>query len=180
MITFEHLKALASGIRDSIPAAAVIVGGIWVLLRFVRNREAYPRVEFDVDVNFVLKQGDFWIVEAVAHFDNKGLVRHNISKFTFSIRYLTASDPVEPDQGFLVCMPHSAAKGTWLPDSWGDSFVEPGIHTRYSSLARIPKDATAILIHGKFFYENKDWHTADKLLAVPPLTGSMSIPKIVS
>ena len=145
------------------------VGGVWALLRFIRTREAHPKIEFNVDVNFVHLQGDFWIVEAVAHIHNKGLVRHNITKFAFSIRYLTAADPVEPDQGFLVCMPHSAAKGSWLPGGWGDSFVEPGIQTRYSAPARIPKEATTVLIHGKFFYKNKDWHTADKLLAVPPI-----------
>ena len=121
-------------------------------------------------------QGDFRVVEAVAHIANKGLVRHNIPKFKFSVRYLTTADPVESNDRFLVCMPHSAAKGSWLPDAWKDSFAEPGIHTRYSSSARIPKDATVVLIHGKFFYENKDWHTADKLLAVPSLIATTAAP----
>ena len=163
-----EFKDIAAGISSCTTALAVILGGLWACWRFVLTREAHPKVEFEVDVNFVRLQGDFWIVEAVAHIGNKGLVRHNITRFTFSIRYLTAADPVEPDDRFLVCLPHSAAKGSWLPDAWGDSFVEPGIHTRYSAPARIPKDAITVLIHGKFFYENKDWHTADKLLVVPP------------
>ena len=160
-------KELAAGISSCATALAVLLGSGWVFVRFVLTREAHPKIEFNVDVNFVHLQGDFWIVEAVAHIHNKGLVRHNITKFTFSIRYLTGADPVAPDQGFLVCLPHSAAKGSWLPGGWGDSFVEPGIHTRYSAPARIPKEATTILIHGKFHYENDEWHTADKLLAVP-------------
>ena len=172
----EVFKNIATGISSGITAFAVILGGAWAYLRFIRNREAHPKVEFEVDVNFVRMQGDFWIVEAVAHIDNKGLVRHNISKFTFSIRYLTATDPVESDGRFLVCMPHSAAKGSWLPHAWEDSFVEPGIQTRYSSPARIPKNATVVLIHGKFFYENKDWHTSDKLLAVPSLFAPTATP----
>ena len=162
-----EFKELAAGISSSATALAVLLGSGWVFVRFVLTREAHPKIEFEVEVNFVRLQGDFWIVEAVAHIHNKGLVRHNITKFAFSIRYLTAADPVAPDQRFLVCLPHSAAKGSWLPSGWGDSFVEPGIHTRYSAPARIPKDATTVLIHGKFFYANKDWHTADKLLAVP-------------
>ena len=162
-----EFKDLAAGISSGATALAVILGSGWAFLRFVLQREAHPKIEFEADVNFVRLQGDFWIVEAVAHVRNKGLVRHNIRKFTFSIRYLTAADPVQPDQQFLVCLPHSAAKGSWLPAGWGDTFVEPGIHTRYSAPARIPKDATTVLIHGKFDYGSKDWHTSDKLLAVP-------------
>ena len=160
-------KELAAGISSCATALAVLLGSGWVFVRFVLTREAHPKIQFNVDVNFVRLQGDFWIVEAVANIENKGLVRHRTPKFTFSIRYLTAADPVEPDARFGVRLPHSAAKGSWLPDDWDKSFVEPGIHTRYSAPARIPKEATTILIHGKFHYENDEWHTADKLLAVP-------------
>lgn len=166
-MTPTEFKDLAAGVSSFTPALAVTVGGVWALLRFIRTREAHPKIEFNVDVNFVRLQGDFWIVEAVANIENKGLVRHRTPKFTFSIRYLTAADLVEPDARFGVRLPHSAAKGSWLPDDWDKSFVEPGVHTRYSAPARIPKEATTILIHGKFHYENDEWHTADKLLAVP-------------
>lgn len=162
-----EFKDLAAGISSCTTALAVVGGGLWALWRFVLTRGAHPKIEFEVDVNFVRLQGDFWIVEAIANIHNKGLVRHRSPEFTFSIRYLTASDPVKPDDRFLVCLPHRAAKGSWLPDKRDKTFVEPGVHTRYSAPARIPKDATTVLIHGKFHYENREWHTADKLLAVP-------------
>ena len=172
----NDFKNLADSISSIATTSTVFIGGVWAYLRFVRNREAHPKIEFSVDVEFVQRQDGYWIVEAVALVDNKGLVRHNILKFNFSIRYLKAGDPVEPDTKFLVAMPHSVAKGTWLPDGWGDSFVEPGVKTRYSAIARIPVEATTVLIHGKFFYPDKDWHTADKLLAVPKMPNSGDSP----
>ncbi len=162
-----HFKDLADGISKYTPVLAVLIGGVWACRRFYRTREGHPKVEFNVDVEFIRRQGGYWIVEAVALMDNKGLVRHKIPRINFSIRYLKADDPVEPDTKFFVAIPHSAAKGTWLPEGWEYTFVEPGIKTRYTVIARVPVEATTVLIHGKFFYRNGEDHTADKLLAVP-------------
>lgn len=166
-MTFDDFDHLMSGLSSVVTIGAVVVGGIWAYRRFIRNREACPKIEFTVDVNFVHWQGGKWIVEALAFLDNKGLVKQSISRFTFDLRYTLPTDPIRGRDEFLVYVPHKATDGSWLPKNWESTFVEPGLSTRYSCLASIPEDATTVLIHGKFFYESNDWHTADKLLKVP-------------
>jgi hypothetical protein len=96
----EEFNHLAGGISSIATTLALIVGGIWTYRRFVRTREAYPKIEFTVDLAFVRKQGGFWVVEAIANMENKGLVRHSIRKFTFDLRYMLPSDAVEVSAPF--------------------------------------------------------------------------------
>lgn len=146
---------------------ALIVGAFWTYRRFVRTREACPKIEFTVDATFVHKQGGLWVLEALAFIENKGLVRHSIKEFTFDLRYTLSSDTLEAKAPFLVFIPHKACAGSWLPPDWGETFIEPGLRTRYSCVVSVPEQASMVLIHGKFYYANRDWHTADKLIAVP-------------
>lgn len=150
------------------------MGGIWTYRRFVRTRESHPKIEFSVDVRFVLKQHGRWLAEAVAVVENKGLVRHDVVKFGFSIRYLLPTDAIEAQRGFLAYLPHKGGSGSWLPEGWGNTFVEPGLRTRYSAPIAIDGDASAVLLHGKFYYPNGDWHTADKLVLVPAVRDELA------
>jgi hypothetical protein len=161
---FDHLASALSALATII---ALVVGGAWTYQRFVRTREANPKIEFEVNVEFVVRQQGLWIAEALAFLENKGLVRHDITEFSFSIRYLLAGDPIEASKGFLAYVPHDGGSGSWLPPDWGNTFIEPGLRTRYSALIRVPAEASAVLIHGKFFYPDGDWHTSDRLVAVP-------------
>ena len=165
-MSYQEFEQLASGLSSLATMLAFIVGGLWAYKRFVRTREAWPKIEFSVDIALIKKQGGFWVVEAIACIENKGQVRHSIKEFTFDIRYMLASDPIETRDPFLVFVPHKASEGSWLPPDWDETFIEPGLRTRYSCVAMIPEDATMAMIHGKFFYENKDWHTSDKLIAI--------------
>jgi hypothetical protein len=166
-MSYEDFNKLASGLSALATAAAILIGGIWAIYTFILKREGFPKIEFTVDASFVLKQNDSWIIEVIAFIDNKGLVKHTINHFTFDIRYTLPSDPIKCTEKFLVYIPHEAASGSWLPKGWDNTFIEPGVRTRYSILASVPGNATTVLLHGKFLYKNKDWHTADKLVAAP-------------
>jgi hypothetical protein len=166
---FEDFDHLASGLSALATIVALVVGGVWTYQRFVRTREANPKIEFEVNIAFVARQNGFWIAEALAFIENKGLVRHDITKFTFSVRYLLPTDSIEAKEGFLAYVPHDGGSGSWLPPDWGNTFIEPGLRTRYASLIRVPAEASAVLIHGKFYYPDGDWHTSDKLVPAPGL-----------
>lgn len=172
--SISQFQQLASAIEAVATVLALLVGGLWTYQRFVRTRESHPKIEFSVDVSFVVKQQGHWLAEAVAFVENKGLVRHDIVKFTFSIRYLLPTDPIEAREGFLAYVPHKGGNGSWLPEGWGNTFIEPGLRTRYSSPIAIADNASAVLIHGKFYYPDGDWHTADKLVLVPTKNGAVS------
>jgi hypothetical protein len=166
-VDYADFNDLANGLSSIATIVALAIGAIWTYQRFVRTREANPRIEFTVDIAFVTIQNGHWVAEAIAFLQNKGLVRHDITIFSFEVRYLLGGDPVEAKNGFLVYIPNQGSEGSWLPKGWGNTFIEPGLMTRYSALIRIPSDATAVLIHGRFLYADNDWHTADKLVAVP-------------
>jgi hypothetical protein len=169
-MNYEDFDHLASGLSSLATILALGIGALWTYQRFVRTREANPKIQFTVDISFVIQQNGFWVAEALAFLENKGLVRHDIKTFSFDVRYFLEGDPIHKDVGFTVYVPNEddeSNEGSWLPKEWGSTYIEPGLLTRYSSLIRIPVAATAVLIHGKFMYSDDDWHTADKLVRVP-------------
>jgi hypothetical protein len=54
------------------------------------------RINFSVEVRFVILQGEDWLVELAAMIDNKGMVRYTTSEFTFELRCLYPEDPLSP------------------------------------------------------------------------------------
>ena len=166
-MTYADFEHLASGLSSLATILALGVGAVWTYQRFIRTREANPKIQFTVDISFVTQQDNYWVAEALAFLENKGLVRHDIRTFSFDIRYLKKGDAIEAKNAFAVFVPHDGGEGTWLPSGWGETNIEPGLLTRYSSLIRVPIEATAVLIHGRFMYAENDWHTADKLVPVP-------------
>jgi hypothetical protein len=150
---------------------ALCIGGTWAYIKIRKRREHFPRVEFTVDVSFAGLQKGQWVIEVLAFVDNKGLVRHLIREFAFDLRYISHDDALEEGGesiGHQIRIPHLVKKGTWVPETWAASFIEPGLATRYSYIAAIPRDASFVLLHGKFSYEGgKYFHTADRLIKVP-------------
>jgi hypothetical protein len=141
-------------------------------LRLLR-RENVERIDFSVEVRFVTLQGEDWLVELAAMLDNKGMVRYTTSEFAFELRCLYPEDSLGAggaEIGGQTYIPHVLATGSWLPESWGATVIEPGLTTRYSYVTSVPYRATAVLLHGAFRYESaedKNRHTAESLQAVP-------------
>lgn len=170
----EIIRNYAQAIQSVATVTAIIIGGIWAYFRFYKQREHSTRLEFTVDVEFVGLQDNRWLVEVVAFIENKGLVLHDIRNFVFDLRYLTNKDVLEDGEkniNFQTNIKHSCKKGSWIPEDWESTFIEPGLKTRYSYIANVPAAATFLLIHGKFNYrDQKEFHTADKLIKVPDKT----------
>ncbi len=105
------------------------------------QREYAKRLEFLVDVQFVGRQGEEWILELLAFVHNKGLVDHTITRFDFDLRCLRHGEPMVDggdEIGGQVLFPHLLKRGEWLPSTWSGTFIEPGPSTKYSYLTSIP------------------------------------------
>ena len=129
-----------------------------------------PRVDLDVDVKFVGRQGDRWLVEIVADVENSGLVCNSIEAFDFSLRCIYPSDPVEDGDALInyqAKIPHKIKSGSWLPVTWTGTVVEPGTSVRYTHIAAVPSQASFVFVHGRCKYSTGTYHTADKLIRVP-------------
>lgn len=155
---------MGSGINSIVASGAIFVGGYWAYLKFIRTREGAPKIEFWVELNFIRLHGDYWIAEAVAQVENKGLVRHTMTTFKYDVRFARSSDELCEKGPYSLYFPERAAHGTWMNS---ETFVDPGVRTRYTAMVRIPYDASVVLLHGKFYYSDNDPHTADKLVATP-------------
>ncbi len=80
-------KDLFTAIKDALLAIGVLVGGGWALWRFVLEREGKPKIQFDLDLNILGKQGNKFLVEVIAIVENKGRVRHWLKDFRFDLHY---------------------------------------------------------------------------------------------
>ncbi len=177
-MSLQIFQQLTGGFQSIATIIAVIVGGIWTYRLFVQREKGIPRIEFTVDIAFVGKQGDQWLVELLAFVENKGLVQHTASNFNFDVRCLLESDQIkEGDEriDFQINIPHKLKEGSWLPLEWKATRIDPGLKTRYSYVYAIPTSATFVLLHGRFTYANNILHTADKLIYVPREMGLVSI-----
>lgn len=162
-IVFNIIESVATSL-------ALLIGGFWAYFRFVRQRENTALIDFNVEINFVSKKGDWWIVELIAFVENKGKVQHRIKEFDFELASLNVGDRVETaaQYGNQVHFPNEVAKGSFLPNKCMYFFIEPGLKNKYTYVARIPESAEAIMLHSSFNYlDGKHFHMAEITVKVP-------------
>lgn len=158
-------------IESIVTIVGITVGGGWAFWKFVVHREGHPRIEFSVDVNFVGKQGDEWMVEVLGLMENKGNVPHKMTNLWFDLKYLKKGDDLAENARFgdQIDIKHLLKEGSWLP-SVDEVYTRlyPGISIRYNFIYKVPADASFLLIHGLLDYGKKGEQTrADRLVKVP-------------
>jgi hypothetical protein len=167
MLTIQELESLAK-------TCAILVGGWWAYWRFVRQREAHPKIEFQVNARPLGRQGGRLLLEVSASMKNVGAVRHRTPEFTLNIRYLLGSDQVGSGGAainYQTLFPHSTNEEIGLSQRsfilW-NSFVEPGVTQAFTYIADVPQAATFILILSEFRYDDKARtpHSAQKVIFV--------------
>jgi len=135
-------------------------------------RETAERIDFSVEVRFVARHGESWLVELAALLDNNGLVRYETRELTFDLRCIYPEDDLVPGPEIdgQTRIPHLLVDGSWLPTGWRHTFIEPGLSTRYSYVTTVPCSASAVLLHGRFSYlpeSGRTFHTAETFQPVP-------------
>jgi hypothetical protein len=173
-------KEIAELLQAIVTTLAIIIGGVWAYWIFFRRREHHLRIEFTVDLSVVGIQDEKYILEVIAHIENKGLVRHKIHNFEFSVRYLNATDDIVNgvnEKNLQVRMPHDIENRGLIPASWGYTFIEPNVRQAYSYITSVPQSANFALVRAKFKYEDReqDFHTAQKLFNLLDLKNARTI-----
>jgi hypothetical protein len=169
--SLANLKDVAAALQSVVTAFAFIVGGIWAYRRYVVEEANYPHLETSAEIEFIGNQGDFWIAELRAVLHNKGRVQHKIEEFGFDLNALLSDDQVDIEKkwGGQVNFPHEIAKGSFLPKSFSYFVVGPNVVAKYSYVARVPKQATFLILHCWFTYSDGRGfsHTMEKTVRVP-------------
>lgn len=173
--SYEKFEQFAGGIESIVTVLAVLFGAIWAYRRFVLQEERHPYITFSADINFICRQGKYWIVELISIIENKGKVPHRFKVFDFDLYALLPEDEVEVSEkyGGQAYFPHEIAKGSWKPERFAYFFIAPGAMSKYSFITRVPEKATAIMLHSWFEYQDgrKAGHTAEKTVCLPDKAG---------
>lgn len=161
---FETLGKVGSGI-------AALAGALWAFEKWRRRDEHFPRVWFEVSVNFLGESKGQVVVELVAKIENKGVVPLKIRDFTFKLRGLREQDSFEVGKEDIrgqLRFPHVVVEGSFLPSSWDHTFIYPGIQTEYNYVFAIPGDMLFVRIQADFKYPGPSKsHHAARILKVP-------------
>ncbi len=172
-MTYQEFKDFASALQSFATIISFIIGGVWVYRRYIRQQENYPNIEFSADINFIGEQADWIIIELIGLIENKGKVQHKMKEFKFDLNAIFSGEQVDvkDEWGGQVHFPHLVAEGSFLPKTWDFFFIDPGIKGKYSYVARVPKQATFLILHCRFQYfdKRKFSHTAEKSISVSEL-----------
>jgi hypothetical protein len=124
-VHYESFKNLAAAIQSIITSVALVGGGGWAYWRFILNRESAHKVDLDIGVTFVRKQGNNWMIECVALVKNPGNVRLDFKEFTYELHYALSSDDFSKqtteegtakESNLDVRSLHFLLKQSWLKD----------------------------------------------------------------
>lgn len=166
-----NFKDLASIFQSLVTPIGLIVAGVWAYRRYVLEDSKYPHIETSAEIEFIGRQGDFWIVELKAILINKGRVQHKIEKFGFDLNAIYSRSRVDTsdDWGGQVDFPHKEAEGSFLPQSFKYFVIGPSVTAKYSYVAKVPKIASFLILHCWFDYcDDRGFsHTMEKTVAVP-------------
>ena len=155
----------------SLSALLAVLGGLWAIYKFYIRDEHFPRIQFDVEINFIGKEKDQHIIEIIAYLENKGVVPIKLTELEFSLRGLKHGEElVEGNENInkQLFLPHKVKEAPWLSDTWNYTFVYPSVRTRYTHVAMVSDVYSFLLVRGLFIYESdEDFHTSAKLVQVP-------------
>lgn len=183
-MAINQIKEIVEIIESIAKTIGLFIGAIWVYLKFIRNRENHPKIEFNVDVRLLGSQNEKLIIEIIAVVENKGLVRHWINDFTCDVLILKATDLVEHgDERInhqILFNKNNPIKSNgeskreriiWIPKDWYDTFIDSGIKQQYTYLTGVPDTTTFISIYSQFIYQDikSAFQTSQKTFSVEQL-----------
>jgi hypothetical protein len=169
--TLADFKDLASIFQSLVTPVGLIVAGVWAYRKYIAEESRYPHIQTSAEITFVGRHGDYWICELNAILENKGKVQHKIAEFRFDLNGLYATDIVKTSDkwGGQALFPHAIAEGSFKPEASAFFFIDPGVSAKYTYVARVPKEATMLMLHCRFKYADPRQyaHTMETTVATP-------------
>ena len=162
------LKETSEIAKNFATVLAILVGGGWTFWRFVLQREAQAKVEFDVDIKIIGEHDGELIIELITTIENKGLVRHRISNFSFDLLFMTDKDAIiDGDEriNFQLLFQKKIDKRKWVPHDWYIPYIDAGVKQSFRYLTHLPVATKFVVLYSTFRHPTtkKDFHTAQQL-----------------
>ncbi|HEY6836602.1 MAG TPA: hypothetical protein VI142_09155 [Gaiellaceae bacterium] len=132
-----------SAIGTMATTIGLVAAGVWAWLKLRTRREHVPRIDLDIDIEFIARTGDQWLVMLVLTMVNAGLVRYTLENGSWDLRcaYDTDKQFEESDGYGRLRLPHPVAQGSWLEEADYYLFLEPNEKMRRKVFTTVPGDA---------------------------------------
>lgn len=169
----EMLNLLVWVQAGQIVTALIGIGAVvWAFRKWWLRDEHFPRIVFEVTVNFIGHKDGKLVCELVASLENKGVVPINFKEMTFLLRGIAEGDSLSIGDESIrhqLKFGRELSRGSFIPNHWEYSFIYPGVSTEYSFVTVIPEDIAFVRMQGDFVYLEREGesHHAAKILAVP-------------
>jgi len=164
MTTIEILKLLPEYLK----VVALVIGGLWVYWKFIRQRENEPAADIDIDVKFVGIQDNQWIIEATSFVENKSPVKHKYTNFQVTIRYLLPDDKIEDSSknnvNFQLDCRRTIDDRINRKKRFFDNvdYINPRQAFKHRYITFLPKEASFVWVQCKFYF-GKNKFTQEQL-----------------
>ena len=167
----EEIKTVSEIIQSWCSTAAVLLGGGWVLWRFVLQREAHPKIEFAIELQVLGRVHDEWLINVIAVVTNRGTVRHYLCDFWFNLHPLSMNDQIEIGGSEIdgqVRFGRAARRRDWIAAGRTDFVIDPGVTLRDIHVTTVPLKTAFALVYGHFRYPGSGgtYHSAQQAFAL--------------
>ena len=108
----------------------ILLGGVaWAVIRFRVEGRFRPRIEFDIDCNFLGPQNDSYISEFRIRIHNKGALRREFRRIVLRVRGIRSDESIEEWERRepRVHFPLKIFEANVIAEDYGYVFVEPGV-----------------------------------------------------
>ena len=153
--------------------AALVIGGLWAYMRFIRERKQYPKVMLTARLDQVAWHDGRRIVRVCVDVRNDGAVRLTIPKMRYTLRTLRQGDPVVDGDAEILGQPVfpnlEVHRRLFFPPTQEYAFVDAGTTATFTSVAHLPANARVALVQITLKYRDpdSDFHGAVALLELP-------------
>ena len=166
----SHSTRSKQMILPYIQTAIVIIGAVWAYFRFFREGTHNPRVQFDIDCDFLGPQNGRYVAAFTVTAKNCGHIEQHFKEIRIRMRgiengvdLITWNErppllefPLEEFDTYNI-----------IPSRSEYFFVRPGVEQRFSFVTSVPENWKFILARATFKYQKtNEIHTAEKALMV--------------
>lgn len=174
-----HVTSFVTLLGSISSLAIAASGAVWALYKWKQSDELFPRIYFEVGVNFLGLHKGSHVTEVIATIENKGFVPLRLTTFSFELRGLKSNDVVDIYDVSIRCQlkfPWVIGDGSFISPKMEDTFVYPGIKTEYNFVTAVPEIYSFVRVQANFVYNREKGltHHAAKILAVPRDVGQIA------
>lgn len=171
MIIDENTKNLINVSLGLAQFLVVLCGAAWAYYRFRAEGLHRPRVEFDVDANFLGPQNNYFLTEILISAHNVGLRIRKFPSIKLLVRGIRHDATIEKWKGNepRLFFPDKIIDNAEVvfKKNYSHVFVEPGVKQKLTYLTRIPTEYRFISIRVEFEYDEGRTHSAERMLELP-------------